>query len=125
MDEARNKAIPTAVSLLATAALCAVCFHAGARFNSVTPNGKYLLADKDAVILSAVMERGSTDPEALNAEVVRPIVKKMQYYTEQGYVIIDGGKDERGNYSVAAVPADTRDITQELEAVVAKEGSAK
>lgn len=125
MADAKPKALPMGVQLLATAGLCAVCFYAGGKLNSVTPNGKYLVADKNAVILQAVMERDSTDAQALKAEITQPILGVMRRYTDQGYVIIDGARDEHGNLTVAALPADTRDISAELAAAIARKGPAK
>lgn len=125
MADAHRKAVPLGVQLLATAGLCAVCFYAGGKLNGTTPNGKYLVADKNAVILQAVLERDSTDAQALKAEITQPIVQIMQRYTEQGYVVIDGGRDEHGNMTVAALPAGTRDITAELAAAVARKEPRK
>jgi hypothetical protein len=125
MADVKKNGMSTAVQLLATAGLCAVCFYAGGKLNGVTPNGKYLVADKNAVILSAVMERDRTDAEALKAEITQPILQVMRQYTDQGYVIIDGGRDERGNFTIAALPADTRDITRELAAAVTRKESTK
>jgi len=125
MAEIKKKSMSAAVQLLAIASLCAVSFHAGARLGAPTPDGKYLVADKNAVILSAVMERDSTDAEALKAEIIQPIVRVMRQYTNQGYVIIDGGMDEHGNFAIAALPPGTRDITKELAAAVARKESRK
>lgn len=125
MAEVKKNAASTAVQLLATAGLCAVCFYAGGKLNSVTPNGKYLVADKNAVILAAVMERDSTDAEKLKAEITQPILQVMRRYTDQGYVIIEGGRDERGNLAIAALPPDTRDITKELAAAITPKETTK
>lgn len=125
MADVKSRTLPMGVHLLATAGLCAVCFYAGGKLNGVTPNGKYLVADKNAVILQAVMERDSTDAQVLKAEITQPILGVMRRYTEQGYVIIDGARDEHGNLTVAALPADTRDITGELTAAIARKGPAK
>lgn len=118
MDEPKRKAVPMGAQLLATAALCAVCFYAGGKLNGVTPTGKYVVADKAAVILDAVMASDSTDPKALDARITKPVLQVMRHYTEQGYVVIDGAKDEHGNFTIAALPADTRDITQELSSAI-------
>lgn len=123
-DVSKNR-LSTAAQLLATAGLCGVCFYAGGKLNSVTPNGKYLVADKNAVILAAVMERDSTDAETLKTEITRPILQVMRQYTDQGYVIIDGGRDEHGNLTIAALPADARDITKELAAAVSRKEPRK
>ena len=125
MAEIKKKSVSAAVQALATAGLCAVSFHAGGRLSGTTPNGKYVVADKNAVILSAVMERDSTDAEALKAEIIQPILRVMRQYTDQGYVIIDGGRDEHGNFAIAALPPGTRDITKELAAAVTRTESRK
>jgi hypothetical protein len=125
MSERKKTALATGVQLLAVAGLCAVCFYAGGKLGSVPPNGKYLVADKNAVILSAVLERNSTDVEGLRAEIAQPVMQVMRRYTDQGYVIIDGARDERGNLTIAALPADTRDITKELAAAITRKETEK
>jgi hypothetical protein len=125
MAEVRKNRLSTAAQLLASASLCGVCFYAGGKLNSVTPNGRYLVADKNAVILAAVLERDSTDAEALRAQITQPVLRVMRHYADQGYVIIDGARDERGNLTIAALPAGTRDITNELAAAVTPKESAK
>jgi hypothetical protein len=125
MADVKKNVVSTAVQLLATAGLCGVCFYAGGKLGSAGPNGKYLVADKNAVILAAVMERDSNDADTLKAQITQPILQVMQQYTDQGYVIIDGGRDEHGNFTVAALPTDTRDITKELAAAVTKKESTK
>jgi hypothetical protein len=120
-----SKTLPMGVQLLATAGLCAVCFYAGGKLSGTTPNGKFLVADKNSVIVAAVMERNSTDAKQLDAEITQPVLTVMRRYTDQGYVIIDGGKDERGNLTVAALPPGTRDITDELAAAVARKDGGK
>jgi hypothetical protein len=125
MDKVGRSLSPLAAQVVATVALCGVCFYAGGKLSSVTPNGKYLVADKEAVVLSAVLDRDSTDARTLQAEITQPILAVMQRYTEQGYVIIDGGHDERGNMTIAALPEGTRDITKELAAAIPKKSAAK
>ena len=125
MADSIKKASSFVVPAAAIAFLCGACFYAGGKFNSVVPNGRYLVADKNAVILSAVIERNSTDAKALQAEIAQPILQVMKRYTDQGYVIIDGAKDEHGNFTIAALPADTRDITQELSAAIARKETSK
>ncbi|MFC5510401.1 hypothetical protein ACFPOU_04565 [Massilia jejuensis] len=125
MADTFKKSASFAVPALAIAFLCAACFYAGGKFSSVTPNGKYLVADKNAVILAAVLERDSTDAQTLNAEVAQPILQVMKQYTDQGYVIVDGARDAHGNLTIAALPAGTRDITKELAAAVARKEPTK
>lgn len=125
MAERKTTTLATGVQLLAVGGLCAVCFYAGGRLNCVPPNGKYLVADKNAVILAAVLERNSTDAAALKDEIAKPVMQVMRRYTDQGYVIIDGARDERGNHTIAALPADTRDITKELAAAIARREKSK
>jgi hypothetical protein len=125
MADQVKKTASFAVPLVAIAFLCSVCFYAGGRFNSVKPNGKYLVADKNAVILAAVLDRDSTDAQMLKAEISQPIVQVLTRYADQGYVIIDGGRDEHGNLTVAALPPGTRDITQELRDAITPKGPRK
>ena len=125
MADSIKKAASFVAPAAAIAFLCGACFYAGGKFNSVVPNGKYLVADKNAVILAAVLERNSTDAKALQAEIAQPVLRVMKRYTDEGYVIIDGAKDEHWNLTIAALPADTRDITQELTAAITKKETAK
>lgn len=125
MADSIKKAASFVVPAAAIAFLCGVCFYAGGKYNSVVPNGKYLVADKNAVILAAVIERNSTDAKTLQAEIAQPILHVMKRYTDEGYVIIDGAKDEHGNLTIAALPADTRDITQELTAAITRKETPK
>lgn len=125
MPEPKTTTLGTGVQLLAVAGLCGVCFYAGGKLNSVTPNGKYVVADKNAVILSAVLDRNSTDVNALRADIAQPVMQVMRRYADEGYVVIDGARDERGNLTIAALPADTRDITKELTAAINRKETAK
>lgn len=120
-----SRALPQAALILALVSLCAVSFYAGNQFAAAPQNGKYLVADKDAVILAAVFDRDSTDTQALQAEITQPILQLMRRYAEQGYVIIDGARDERGNYTIAALPPGTRDITPELSAAIRRKAVPK
>jgi hypothetical protein len=125
MTDSTKRTGPGLVPMLLVAGLCAGSFYAGGVFNSVTPNGKYLLADKNAVIVNAVLTRDSTDAETLRTDVAQPILNVLRRYTDLGYVVIESSRDEQGNHLVAAIPAGTRDITHELELAITKQEQSK
>jgi hypothetical protein len=120
MRDLLGKTLAARVPLPAVLGLCALCVYGGGALARTAPNGKYLVADKNAVILGAVLERNSTDVDTLKAEITQPVLQILRRYTEQGYVVIDGARDEHGNLTIAALPPGTRDITGELAAAVAR-----
>ncbi|NHR07798.1 hypothetical protein HA052_21645 [Chromobacterium haemolyticum] len=95
--------------------LCAISFYLG---KTEVPTGKYAIVEKGAVIFDAVMNRPGMDEATLNKEVSQPILAVLKKYSDEGYVVIDTGRDERGNMHIAALPGSTIDITSELRAAV-------
>jgi hypothetical protein len=108
------------VPLFAVIFLCGVCYYAGTHTNAQRASGQYVTADKSTVILDAVLDsRNENASEAdLKAKIVTPVLGVLQKYASAGYVVVETGKDERGNMIVAAIPPGTRDITHELAAAV-------
>jgi hypothetical protein len=125
MTESTKRPGHALMPLLLVVGLCGASFYAGGVVNSVTPNGKYLLADKNAVIVNAVLTRDSTDAETLRTEVAKPVLNVLRRYTDLGYVVIESSRDDQGNHLVAAVPAGTRDITHELELAITQKEKSK
>lgn len=109
------------VPLFAVAMACGVSFYAGGVLNSTKPNGKYVTAEKNALILQAVFDRQGATPEQLKQEISDPIRLVLKKYIDQGYVVIDTAKDESGNMAVAAIPPGTLDVTEELAAALKKQ----
>jgi hypothetical protein len=58
----------------------------------------------------AVAEKG--------AVVLEPILAILRRYQERGYMVIDTSRNEQGDMTVAALPTNTLDITNELRAAV-------
>lgn len=83
-----------------------------------TATGKYLVAEKSAIILQAVFERQGLPDEEMEKQIGKPILAVLKKYADQGYVVIDAAKDEQGNLSIAAMPNGTRDISAELRAAI-------
>lgn len=125
MANALRKGMEWIVPTCAVGFLCGVCFYAGMQVNDSPAAGKYLIADKNAVILNAVLERNSTDQKALEKEIVMPVLQVLRRYSDQGYVVIDGARNDQGHFSVAALPAGARDITPELSAAIGRKGERK
>jgi len=118
MRELFKKIFMAGVPAFAVLFLIAVAFYAGGVLNSTRPNGKYLTAEKNAVIFGAVFDRQGETPEQLKAEVTVPVLAVLRKYADQGYVVIDTAKDEHGNMVIAALPDGTSDITAELAAAI-------
>ena len=106
--------------------LCAGAYAAGAYLHP-QPQGKYVTADKAAVIFTAVMEMqpAASDEALLKKRITDPVLGVLRRYTEQGYVVIDAAKDDQGNMSIVALPVGTKDITEELSAAVGIKGTSK
>jgi hypothetical protein len=114
------------VPLLLVVALCAAAYAAGAYLHK-QPEGKYVTANKSAVIFTAVMEMQSaaSDEAQLKKRVTDPVIALLRRYTDQGYVVIDTAKDDHGNMSIVALPEGTKDITQELSTAVGIKETSK
>ncbi len=93
-------------------------FYAGVEYKSEAP--KVVIAERGAVILEAVLDRHDASPEILEKEISQPVLDVLKKYVDQGYVVIDSSKDEAGHYMVAALPANTMDITSELKEAIKK-----
>lgn len=119
--------ISAPVPLFAVVFLAGACYYAGAQLGNKN-NGKYVTADKSTVILNAVLDlhNAGSSEEEMKTKIVAPVLGVLKKYADQGYVVVETGKDERGNMLIAALPADTRDITNELaEAVKTKNDVSK
>lgn len=125
-----QKFLSAGVPLFAVVMLAAACFYAGLRSGTPQANGKYVTADKGAVILDAVLNSRSdgtapgNDAEFKSA-IVDPVLGVLRKYADAGFVVLDTSTDERGNMVVAAVPAGTQDITPELVAAIKAKQAAR
>lgn len=98
--------------------LVSASFYIGHELGADAP--KVAVGERGAVVLDAVLDRPGASKEQLHQEVTAPILEVLKQYADQGYVVIDSSKDEAGNYSVAALPRETIDITAALRAAVKK-----
>lgn len=98
--------------------LLGLAFYIGKESAPATP--KVAVAERGRVILEAVMDRQDMPKEKIIQEVLDPVKAVLLSYMKQGFVVLDSAKDENGNYSVAALPDNVIDITQELQSAVAR-----
>jgi multidrug efflux pump subunit AcrB len=102
--------------------LSGACFYIGTQYGHDVP--KFAIGERGAVVLDAVLDRPGASKEELQKEVTDPILDVLKHYADQGYVVIDSSKDDAGNYSVAALPRETVDITEALRTAVKKKAEA-
>jgi len=93
-------------------------FYAGIEYKGDAP--RVVIAERGAVILEAVLDRHDAAPEIMEKEISQPVIAVLKKYADLGYVVIDSSKDEAGHYMVAALPAETKDITAELREAIKK-----
>jgi hypothetical protein len=82
------------------------------------PAPRIAIAEKSAVILEAALNNPTASPEQMKQIVAQPILSVMQRYQKAGYVIINASRDDQGDMTVDAIPADAVDITNELRTAV-------
>lgn len=85
---------------------------------SARPAPRVAVAEKGAVILEAALDHPSASQETMRQIVAQPVRAVMQRYQQAGYVVIDTSRDDQGDMTVDALPADTVDITNELRTAV-------
>ena len=107
---------------IAVLAFAITGFYAGQQFKNDAP--KVAIAERSAVILEAVLERHGDTQETLQNEITQPVLNVLKRYADLGYVVIDTSRDDAGNYSVAALPADAINITDVLRQAVKKKPEA-
>jgi hypothetical protein len=76
------------------------------------------VAEKGAVILEAALANPTATGEKMKQMVTVPIRDVMRRYEQAGYVVINTSRNDEGDMTVDALPADTVDITGELRAAV-------
>ena len=107
--------------------ICALTsFYAGWSYQKEAP--KFVVAEKGAIVLQAVLDNPSLPIEEQNKLVVEPIKSVLKKYADKGFVVLEAVRDESGAQTIIAAPSETIDITGELKAAVqaaklAKEGS--
>lgn len=110
------------IPYLAALMLAAGAFYAGYSYcvGTIKPQSKIVYAEKAAVVYGQMIKMEEVSDDALDAKLRKPILDVLTKYQRAGYVIIDASKDDAGNMSIMALPAEARDITPELEAAVAR-----
>lgn len=116
------------IPLLAVLLVCGASFYAGVTYQEMTtPIQKYVVADKGAIVLNAMLSQPNMNHAEIKSKLQLPILRVMNKYIKQGYVVIDTKKNDDG-YSIAAIPENSIDITNEMRNEVdaaMKTGEAK
>ncbi|WP_148046457.1 hypothetical protein [Ralstonia pseudosolanacearum] len=96
--------------------LCVIAYLVG--HQTAAPAKNIAVAEKGAVVLEAALSRPGVTEAQMKAQVAEPILSILRRYQERGYMVIDTSRNEQGDMTVAALPANTLDITNELRAAV-------
>ncbi|MCX4151031.1 MULTISPECIES: hypothetical protein [Paraburkholderia] len=109
-------------SVLIALVLAAYLF--GGKMSQVTSSGLakpacgIAVADKGEVILEALLANPEMSKDQRKTNIVTPILDVMRKYQTQGFAVIDMSRNDAGEMTVAAVPANAIDITNELRHAV-------
>lgn len=76
------------------------------------------VAEKGAVILEAALANPTASGDKMKQIVSVPIRDVVRRYEQAGYVVINTSRDDQGDMTVDALPADTVDITNVLRTAV-------
>lgn len=120
MVEPVKKLAMAGVPLFSVVFLCGACFYAGAELYGAKPTGKYVVAERSAAILEAVMGADNAVQAELERAISIPVLKVVKKYSDAGYVVIDADRDENGFMVIAGVPPGTKDVTNEMRAAIAE-----
>jgi hypothetical protein len=101
---------------LAVLIIAAVAFVIGR--GSVQPHDRVAVVEQGALVLEAVLSRPDASPEDLESQVRAPILQVLQKYADAGYTVLDVSRDDAGRMAVAALPAQSTDITAEMRAAM-------
>lgn len=82
------------------------------------PAPRIAVAEKSAVILEAALNDPSASQEKLKQQVAVPIRAVIGRYEKAGFVVVNTSRNDQGDITLDALPADTIDITNELRAAV-------
>lgn len=106
--------IPYSVACLLSFAVYTIGYQAG--HQTAKPAPRVAIAEKGAVVLEAALSHPTATPTQMKAVIADPINSVIQRYLTQGFVIIDTSRNDQGEMTVTALPADTLDITNDLRA---------
>jgi hypothetical protein len=87
-------------------------------YGMAAPVKNVAIVEKGAVVLEATLDRQGLSEQQLRAQVGEPIKSVLQKYQKKGFVVIDVSRNDEGDMTVAALPSNTLDITNELRAAV-------
>jgi len=82
------------------------------------PAPRVAIAEKSAVILEAALNSPTASQQQMRTLVAEPIRNVLRRYEQAGYVVINTSRNDQGDMTVDALPADTIDITNELRTAV-------
>ncbi|CAE6842036.1 hypothetical protein [Paraburkholderia aspalathi] len=104
--------LPYSVAIM----LCLATYLMG--HQAATPARNVAIVEKGAVILEATLDRPNLSEAQIKAQVSGPIKAVLRRYQQSGYVVIDTSRNDQGDITVAAMPSNTIDITNELRVAV-------
>lgn len=104
--------LPYSVAIM----LCLAMYLMGKQ--AATPARNVATVEKGAVILEATLDRPKLSEAQIRSQVSEPIKAVLQRYQKRGYVVIDTSRNDQGEMTVAAIPPNAIDITNELRAAV-------
>lgn len=109
----KSKSILLAVALTANF----TGIFAGYLFGSSSEpvNSKFLIANRTGLIYEAILDNPDISKDEAKKMIVDPINAILTSYRDQGFIVIDGAKDDQGHYSIVALPKESRDISDELK----------
>ncbi len=109
--------------MLAVLICAAAAFYLGLSWEKPEPI-KFAVAEKAAVVIQAVLDNPNLTNEQNQVQIVDPIRGVLKKYADQGYAVIESSRDENGNHAIAALPANSINITSELKEALQKAKSA-
>ena len=104
--------LPYSVAIM----LCLATYLMG--HQAATPAKNVAVVEKGAVILEATLDRPNLSAAQIKAQVSEPIKAVLRRYQKNGYDVIDTSRNDQGEITVAAIPPNTIDITNELRTAV-------
>ncbi|KWK68769.1 hypothetical protein [Burkholderia ubonensis] len=108
--------VPYSVLCLLSFAVYSIGYRAG--HETAKPAPRIAIAEKGAVVLEAALSHPTATPAQLKALITDPISTVLRRYDAQGFVVVDTSRNDQGDMTVTALPAETLDITNELRAAV-------
>ncbi|RQQ88676.1 hypothetical protein DF134_19025 [Burkholderia stagnalis] len=108
--------VPYSVLCLLSFVVYSIGYRAG--HETAKPAPRIAIAEKGAVVLEAALNHPTATSAQLKALISDPISTVLRRYDAQGFVVVDTSRNDQGDMTVTALPAETLDITNELRAAV-------